>query len=112
MTFNLATFESLVAMFVPSIIAAVVPGGATLGPLVAAAIASVETLLGAGTGPAKKAAVLTTVADAVTVLNTAKGTTVLDPTVTAAQVGAGIDLAIGVINDIQAVQGKTAAPVA
>ena len=112
MAFNLASFLALVAAFAPSIIAAVVPGGALIGPLVADAMTTVEALMGAGTGAAKKASVLATVGDAVTALNTAKGKTVLDPTTTVAQVGAGIDLTISVINTIQGLQTAALPPVA
>ena len=104
-------FAALAKSFGPMIMAAVlstVPGGAVLGPLVGDAIVDVETLMGSGTGAAKKAAVLATVSDAVTAINTAKGTVVIDPVAAAAQVSTGIDLTIGVLNDIKTAQGTAA----
>jgi len=103
-----AKFEAFVKMFAPMIIAAVVPNGAVLGPVIADAIVAAETLHGSGTGSSKKAAVLAAVGDAITVLNTAKGTVVIDPATATAQVSTGIDLTIGVINDIKTAQGAAA----
>lgn len=107
MSFNWASFESLLNMLVPIIIGAFVPNGAVLAPLISSSMAATEAALGSGTGTAKKAAVLSDVTAAVTVLNTVKGATVLDPVVTAQQVGAGIDLTISTINTIKQLQGKS-----
>lgn len=102
---NWTAFADLVKGFIPGIIAALVPGfGIVLGPLVADGINIAEQELGHGTGPAKRAAVLSTVADAIAVLNVKKGAAVLDPVTVSAQVGSAIDLGIGFINDIQKAQ--------
>jgi len=113
MSISLATFESLALTLVPSLIIALVPGtGAVIGALVAKLMVDAETAFGSGTGAQKKAAVQDGVVQGVTALNTVKGATVIDPATVSAQVGAGIDLAIGVINDVQTLQAKTPAAAA
>ena len=98
-------FAGLMGLLLPTIIAVVAPGAAPIANLIVGAVSDVEGILGAGTGAAKKAVVMTAVSSAVSQINAATGKTTLDPTATATEVGSAIDLGVSIVN---AVQGKVA----
>lgn len=110
MAMDLKKFEALVKMFAPMIVAAVVPNGEELAPLITEAIVAQEVLSGPGSGAAKRAAVVKAAATAAKIANTAKGVTVLDPMVTAAQAGAVCDLTISFIKSIHEAQAAVHPP--
>lgn len=97
------TVEAMIRMFVPVILQTLVKGsaGVALGTLVTDSMTAVETQMGPGTGASKKAAVLAVATDAIATTNAAKGSVVLNPDVTLAQVSTAIDLGIGIVNDIR-----------
>jgi hypothetical protein len=94
----------LVKLIAPIVVAAVVPHGAVLGPLLASGISDAEQLAGA-TGVEKKAFVLSMVTDAVIGLNTAKGTEVLDPSAVSVAAGQAIDTTVSIVNLIHSNRG-------
>ena len=86
-----------VIQLVPTVLA-VIPGFPTaLVPVITQAIQDAEQIPGA-TGPQKKAYVQQIAGDAVTVVNSAHGSTVLDPAATSTVVGQGIDTGVAVVN--------------
>lgn len=111
MAFNLQLFMQLVQQFAPAIVAAVVPGGATYGPLISDAIIEEETLRGNAPGTAKRAAVVAATSTAIALRNQIQsGRPAVDPAVVAAQAGQAVDLTIGLINSIKALQQAVVVP--
>lgn len=99
------SWQDLVKLLAPIVVAATVPHGALLGPLLATGISDAEQLVGA-TGPEKKAHVLKLVVDGVLALNTAKGHDVLDPSAVSVAAGQAIDATITVVNYIDLARRK------
>jgi hypothetical protein len=94
------TWLQVLLKLAPTILA-VIPGvPPALVPAIADGIAEAEAI--GGSGPDKKAHVIKLATDAVTGINAAKGSTVLDPTSTIQAVSAGIDTTIAVINTVKA----------
>lgn len=91
---------SLVMNLAPLVLAAVPGMPPVLIPTIVHAIQEAQQIQGAS-GAAKKAHVLAVATDAVTAVNGAKGTTVINPAVVQGAVSSGIDTTIGVINLVQ-----------
>jgi hypothetical protein len=87
----------LVKLIAPIVVAATVPHGAVLGPLIATGISDAEQLAGAK-GPEKKAHVLELVTDGVIAINTAKGIEVFDPAAVGAAASGAIDATVTIVN--------------
>lgn len=105
-------FEDLLKSLGPMIAMAVmsaIPGAAPFAPLVISEIGNAETLIGSGSGPDKRAAVVSAVTEAVTAANTAKGVVLVDPTLVGTQAGTVADLTIGIIKDVQTAQAAVTA---
>lgn len=90
----------LLKMIVPTLVAAAVPGGVVLGPVVLKGMEDAENLKKAN-GADKKAHVIALVTDAVIGINTAHGDTVLDPATTVAAAGSAIDLTIAMLKLVE-----------
>lgn len=90
----------LVKLLAPIVVAATVPHGAVLGPLIATGISDAEQLMGAS-GAEKKAIVLGLVTDGVIAINAAKGTEVLDPSAVHVAASEAIDLTVRMVNLIR-----------
>lgn len=87
----------LVKLIAPIVVAATVPHGAVLGPLIATGISDAEQLAGAK-GAEKKAHVLELVTDGVIAINTAKGIDVFDPAAVGVAADRAIDDTIEIVN--------------
>lgn len=96
----MTTWFSLVMNLAPLVLMAVPGMPPVLIPTLVHAIQEAQQIPGAS-GAAKKAHVLAVATDAVTAVNGAKGTQVIDPGVVPGVVSHGIDTTIGVINLVQ-----------
>ena len=81
----------------PVVVAATVPGGAILAPIIVGAIAEAEKLPGA-TGAEKKAAALKLVKAGAAGTNAVAGRVVVDPTEAGTAAEKGIDTVVTVVN--------------
>lgn len=94
----------LVKLIAPIVVAATVPHGAVLGPLIATGISDAQQLQGAS-GTERKAIVLGLVTDGVIAINTAKGTEVLDPSAVHVAASQAIDTTVSIVNLIHRKRG-------
>ena len=84
----------------PAVVAAVVPGGPVLAPIIVSAIAEAEHIKGA-TGAEKKAHALNLVAAGAAGVNAVANKVVIDPSQAVAAAASGIDSVVGAINAVQ-----------
>ena len=107
----MSSFLSLLKSIGPiiaEIIMSAIPAAAPFAPAVPVLVGAIETELGSGTGPVKRAALVTAVTTVVSDVNIAKGTTAVDPATVGALAGTVADTTVGIINIIQA--AKAAVP--
>lgn len=90
-------WTDFVIRIAPVTVAAYVPHGVVLGPLVAQAIVDAESR-GERDGPWKKTYVLEVVTDGVIALNAARGVEMFDPSAVYVAVGQAIDDTIAFVN--------------
>lgn len=81
----------------PIIVAATVPGGAILAPIIVSGIATAEQIPGAS-GPEKKQHVIELATAAAQGINAAAGKPVIDPVTVQQVAGSAIDTVVGSVN--------------